>query len=268
MIYLVFIILSAFHLEANEELPLYFWDAKPQLGFSNFGDVLSAVLVERMVEKSVQIANSTDQKKFLGMGSILHYARDNDVIWGTGLNGKSPEKAYSFTTLDVRAIRGPLTRDFLLKRGIPCPEVYGDPTLLVPIFFPEFKKAEHPAFDYIVIPHFSDEHLFAELPNVVSVKEPWNVVIEKVLNSRFVISSALSGIILAEAFGIPARLLQVENKANTEDLFKYKDYYSGTHRPHFQYATSIAQALEMGGESLPVCDLNALVQAFPFELYQ
>jgi len=250
-----------------EEPALCYWDARPQLGFANFGDALSQILVERMLGKPIRIASQpiTERNKLLGMGSILHYAQDHDVIWGTGVNGKSPEKAYQFTTLDVRAVRGPLTRDFLLKRGIPCPEIYGDPTLLIPMYFPEFQKPINPEHEYIIIPHFSDEHLFTGSPHLVSAKEPWNIVIEKILNSKFVISSALSGIIVAEAFGIPARLLQIENKSNTEDLFKYKDYYYGTNRYDFRYANSVEQALEMGGEILPVCDLEKLAQAFPYD---
>ncbi|HSW85899.1 MAG TPA: polysaccharide pyruvyl transferase family protein [Rhabdochlamydiaceae bacterium] len=255
--------------QPSNTLPLFYWDARPQLGFANFGDALSETLIERMVGRSISVTNQPfdGQKKLLGMGSIMNYAQDNDVIWGSGVNGKSPDKAYRFTNLDVRAVRGPLTREFLLKRGIACPEIYGDPTLLLPIYFPEFKKADIPSNDFIIIPHFSDENLFTHLPNMVSVKEHWSDVVQKILNSKFVIASALSGVIVAEAFGIPARLLQIENKSNTEDLFKYKDYYFGTGRMDFKYATSIEEALEMGGEPLPKCDLEKLKQAFPFELF-
>ncbi len=268
--------LSASSQEANPThsvpngLPLFYWDAIPQLGFANFGDALSEALIERMLGNKLEISKQpfNGQKKLLGMGSIMHYAQDSDVVWGTGVNGKSPEKAYLFASLDVRAVRGPLTRDFLLNRGIACPEVYGDPTLLLPLYFPEFQKPASPSNDYVIIPHYSDEHLFAKYTNVISVKEPWNVVVEKILNSKFVISSALSGIIVAEAFGIPARLLQIENKSNTEDLFKYKDYYYGTDRFDFTYATSIEEALEMGGEAMPTCDLETLNNAFPYELFQ
>lgn len=244
-------------------LPLFLWDARPQNGFSNFGDALSQVLVERMIGQQIEVGEGNP--KLLGMGSIMSYARDGDVIWGTGVNGKTKEKDYLFTHLDVRAVRGPLTRAFLLKRGIHCPEVYGDPTLLLPYYFPELKKAENPSHDYIVVPHFSDEYLFTE--NMVSVKEPWDVVVGKILDSKFVIASALSGVIVAEAFGIPARLLQVNNKSNTEDLFKYTDYYQGTGRPDFKFATSIEEALQMGGEPMPTCDLEKLRGAFPFELF-
>jgi pyruvyltransferase len=264
-----FIVLLGVYSSAMEPV-LFFWDSKPQLGFSNFGDVLSHVLIERMIGRPITVAKTpfNGEKKILGIGSILSYAHNNDVIWGTGINGKTPEKAYTFTNLDVRAVRGPLTREFLLKKGIACPPIYGDPTLLLPLYFPEFIKSPEPSYEYIIIPHYSDEHLFAHLPNMISVKEPWDVVVQKILDSKFVIASALSGVIVAEAFGIQARLLQVDNKTNTEDLIKYRDYYYGTGRTNFKYATSIEEALQMGGESLPVCDLEQLRFSFPFELYR
>ena len=151
--------------------------------------------------------------------------------------------------------------------GIDCPEVYGDPTLLLPQLFPEFQRSSSPSLDYIVIPHFSDEELFSDLPNMVSVKEDWREVVGKILNSRFVISSALSGVIVAEAFGIPARLLISPNENNTETIFKYSDYYYGTNRFNFRFATSVEEALEMGGEPMPECDLERLLQAFPYDLF-
>ncbi len=251
------------------ELPLYFWDARATQGFSNFGDALSEALTERILGHKVRVVESPicNERKLLGMGSILNYAQENDVIWGTGVNGKTPMSAYAFTNLDVRAVRGPLTRKFLLDRGIACPEVYGDPTLLLPLLFPEFTKNPNPSKEYIVIPHYSDEPLFLSEFSTVSVKEPWDQVVNKILDSKFVISSALSGVIVAEAFGISARLLIIENANNTENLFKYQDYYFGTNRFDFKYATTVEEALKIGGEPLPQCDLKKLYEAFPFEFF-
>jgi pyruvyltransferase len=79
-----------------------------------------------------------------------------------------------------------------------------------------------------------------------------------------VISSSLHGVIIAESYGIPARLLRVTEKNH---LFKYQDYYLGTGRPHFQYATSVEEALRMGGEPPFVCDLQKLYETFPFEFW-
>ncbi len=254
---------------AQEELPLYFWDARATQGFANFGDALSEALTERILGHKVRVVEDPfcGEKKFLGMGSILNYAQDNDVVWGSGVNGKAPPHAYRFTNLDVRAVRGPLSRKFLLERGIACPEVYGDPTLLFPMLFPEFKRAENPSREYVIVSHFSDESLFLSDPHLVSAKEPWDQVVSKILDSKFVISSALSGVIVAESFGIPSRLLIVENVNNTETLFKYQDYYFGTNRFDFNYATSVEEALNMGAEPLPECDLQKLYEAFPFDYF-
>lgn len=243
-------------------LPLYYWN-----GRSNFGDALSEAMVERMIGRQVRIVENpfAPEKKLLGMGSILSYAQDGDVIWGTGVNGKTPLQDYRFSTLDVRAVRGPLTRKFLLEKGIECPEVYGDPALLLPRLFPEFQKPKQALRDYCIVPHFSDEHLFLGHPNLISVGQDWKVVVQLIIESDFVISSSLSGIIVAEAFGIPARLVMFDNLNNTENLVKYEDYYLGTQRPAFRIARTIDEALEMGGEPAPRCNLVKLYQAFPFD---
>lgn len=103
---------------------------------------------------------------------------------------------------------------------------------------------------------------------MVSVKEDWQVVVAKILDSKFVISSALSGVIVAEAFGFPARLIISPNENNTETIFKYSDYYYGTKRFDYRFATSVEEALEMSGEPMPVCDLEQLLQAFPYDLFR
>ncbi len=255
-------------------IPLYYWDARTSYDFTNFGDVLSEKIVERIVGHPIattlnkSLLTERGKRKLLALGSIVHMAEDNDVIWCSGINGKHPDRTdknfYRFTYLDVRAVRGPLTRQFLMDMGIGCPEVYGDPALLFPKLFPEFKKSENPSKEYIIIPHYSDEHLFINHPNMVTVKKDWSKVVRNVLDSKFVIASSLHGLIIAEAFGIPARYLKV---SNTEPIFKYADYYYGTKRYNFKYATTIEEALEMGGEPLPECDLDKLLQSFPFELF-
>lgn len=251
-----------------EGLPLYWWQ---QRDFVNFGDKLSLVLVERIVNSPVKTHRRwppTSAKVLLAIGSILSFAKNNDVIWGTGVNGKVLDKSnYNFSTLDVRAVRGPFTRNFLWENfQIESPAIYGDPALLFPYFFPEFKKQQHPKYPYIIIPHFTEEKIFPRdlYPNVVYPTDPWEDVIAQILDSQFVISSSLHGIIIAEAYGIPARLLRI---TENEPLLKFKDYYSGTNRSDFTYATSIEEALQMGGERPFVCDLQKLYDAFPFEAW-
>lgn len=249
-------------------LPLYYWR---QPNFANFGDHLSLKLVERIVGQPVRTyikRPNTSEKKLLAIGSILSFALDGDVVWGSGVNGKLPtSKDYPFKKLDVRAVRGPLTRHFLLQEcQVECPDIYGDPALLFPHLFPEFTRNPAPQFDFIIIPHYSEIKYFPKniYPNVVYPTEPWDQVISKILNSKFVISSSLHGIVIAEAYKIPARLLRI---TETESLFKYTDYYAGTGRYTYKYATSIEEALVLGGEKPFVCDLKKLYNAFPFEFW-
>lgn len=261
------IVLFSF-LNCYSELPLFYWQENKQI---NFGDHLSIKLVERIVNGPVRNCGKhplKNEKQLLAIGSILFFANNNDVIWGSGTNGKRPNKKdYRFVDLDVRAVRGPLTRDFLFENfGISSPEIYGDPALLVPYFFPEFQKQECPTYEYIVIPHYSEEKLFPKVlgDHVVYPTEPWDQVIQKICNSAFVISSSLHGVIIAEAFGIPARYLRI---TENEPFIKYQDYYYGTNRPSFQFASSVEEALLMGGEAPFDCDLKMLYEAFPFEFW-
>jgi len=251
--------------------PLYFWSpAEPDR--ENFGDYISLKLIERMTQGPVEAVHESlenGRKKILAVGSILHFAANHDIVWGSGINGKHMSLAdYHFSTLNVRAVRGPLTRKFLMDNfGITCPEVYGDPALLMPYFFPEFRKKKQPSREYIVIPHSSEEALFpiTLYPHVVYPTERWEYIVEQILDSKLVIASSLHGLVVAEAFGVPARMLRV---TENEPLFKYEDYYRGTNRATFQFATSIEEALRLGGEPPHQADLRKLYSTFPAEFFK
>lgn len=245
--------------------PLYWWEPGEGDGSKNFGDDLSVVITEKLLGRQVQKAAIDECGKVLAIGSILQFARQGDTVWGSGINGKHPRiNEYQADALDVRAVRGPLTRFFLQMTGIEVPEVYGDPASLLPLLFPEFKKPPYPARPYLVIPHMSELHLFPDDPLLASPLEPWDVLVDKILDSALVISSSLHGLIVAEAFGIPARLLRV---TNNEPMFKYCDYYYATGRRQFEPAYSVDQAIEMGGEPCPVFDLQPLLSAFPYDRF-
>lgn len=253
----------------SEGLPLYYW--KEPADYVNFGDYLSLKIVERMVNTPIEEFGKHPKKgvkKLLAVGSLLYYAYEGDVIWGTGLNGKTAEKRfYTFENLDVRAVRGPITREFLLENFyIECPEIYGDPALLLPYLYPEFRRKPNPKYPYLIIPHYKEFDLFPRenCDYIVYPSDPWEEILDKILDAELVISSALHGIIVAEAFGIPARMLRVSER---ESILKYHDYYQGTNRPDFTIARSLEEAILMGGERPYQCDLEKLYDAFPFEFW-
>lgn len=240
---------------------MFWWQAKKGI---NFGDDLSRVIVERMLGHSVRHKPlESKEKLLLAAGSILHYARDGDVIWGSGFR-ENPLLENRFHHIDVRAVRGPRTREFLLKLGIDCPEVYGDPAVLMGYLFPEFKR-EKPIYEYIIIPNIGEISCFANYKNVVLPTLPWNEIVKKMMQSRLVISSSLHGIIVAESFGVPARLLKM---TWIEPLLKYQDYYESTDRPNFHYATSVQEALQMGGEEPRRINVTPLIESFPWDYFE
>lgn len=247
---------------------LYSWD-KFHSKHQNFGDRLSREIVQAIIgpHRSIAQASPEQSGKMLAVGSILHYARDGDVIWGTGVNGNRLRLTnYRFGSIDVRAVRGPLSRDFIVRHlKISCPEIYGDPGLLLPLFFPEFQRTV-PMKEAVVIVHFSEKNLFPrQCSNIICADEiPWRDIVMAILGAALVISSSLHGLIIAEAFRVPARMLRV---SNNEHLFKYEDYYAGTNRIGVAYARSIPEALEMGGAAFGDYDVAPLLQAFPLELW-
>jgi pyruvyltransferase len=80
-----------------------------------------------------------------------------------------------------------------------------------------------------------------------------------------VLASSLHALIVAEAYGIPARYVRLSDH---ESIFKYNDYYLGTGRQQDKIATSVDEAVEMGGFAPPQFDASKLLKAFPFDLWQ
>ena len=233
----------------------------------NFGDELARVVVPAMLGRAgrTPFDETSARRDLLAIGSILHFAPDGATVWGSGANiHEGKERPYGFSTLDVRAVRGPHTAEFLRKRGISVPDVYGDPALLLKELFPDrFRATGEEAVG--IVPNFADLDLLrAGGRTVISPMRGWNRCIEDILKCRLVLSSSLYGIVIAETWGIPARYVRL---SDAEGLFKYRDYYAGTGRPSFEYARSIEEALEMGGEAPPIFDSTALKNAFPYDLW-
>lgn len=115
----------------------------------NLGDTLSRVVVEYMLgRKGLSLDTWVKKKKQLfAVGSGIMHSYADAVIWGNGIERKMSRKLEilhrrPIRKLDVRAVRGPLTRDYLLQLGHRCPEVYGDPAILMPYIYNMHKNNE------------------------------------------------------------------------------------------------------------------------------
>lgn len=228
---------------------------------NNFGDRLGPEIVHRIVALALGPGahEAVTDRQLVSVGSILHLARPDAVVWGSGINGKVIAD-YTGARFDVRAVRGPRTRARLLEAGIVVPEVYGDPGLLIGHLFPSLRGVT-PEHDVTVIMNLNDPSPRTG-HHVVDPRSGLWSCLRAIASSRLVVGSSLHAIVCAEALGIPACPIE----SAVEKPFKYDDYFSGTGRA-FEPVGSISEAVSRGGMEAPRWDAGALLSAFPFDLW-
>jgi pyruvyltransferase len=248
---------------------VFWWSPEPRWGLKifqkeNVGDLLGPLLVQQILDtRSLNISN-IQKRKLLTIGSVMHFANDDDSIWGTGVNGKISASEHKFGRLDVRAVRGPLTAHFLKQKGVAVPEVFGDPGILVSDFWPRTKQVEKGKVVYI--PHMREKEIHQPGMKTLSPLLSLQRFSTEIQTAEKVISSSLHGVIIAESYGVPACLY--ESKSG-ETPFKYEDYYYGTGRDSYKMFNDISQARSFEPE---IPDLSAvkskLLSAFPWDLWR
>lgn len=187
----------------------------------NVGDTLSPIIFEHFTGKKAECVGTEEEGKLMMVGSFLEFVRPHDILLGVGSN--KPK----FVLRDVEAtylsVRGPLTRERI--SGPEVPEIYGDPALLLPLIYtPEVAKSKRIG----IIPHVVDKPLF-EGTEYIDIEQDWKKVVDDICSCERVISSTLHGIVLAEAYGVPATWA-VYSRNIAGGPFKYQDYFLGTGR--------------------------------------
>jgi len=247
----------------------------------NLGDVLAMPIINFMLnKKGIKADKEVSGRKHLftvGSGGMRSF--QNATIWGTGImyagfRGNWFEKYWDarYRHLDIRAVRGPLTREEYLKLGHHCPEVYGDPGILMPLIYqPDNQQVKRGINEYAVIPQYITENevrKYVPDDKIISMNSnDYQSVIDRIVSCRKVYSSSLHGIILAEAYGIPAVFYR-GLPANID--FKYKDYYASTGRCDVPMANNLAEAYSFDAPQLPdLTELQkGLMEAFPYDLWE
>lgn len=235
----------------------------------NFGDELSPLIVDALRRRFGLGSYAASAPPFFALGSVLHKATDGAVVWGSGVNVKMTRpQDHAFSRLDVRAVRGPHTRRFLLERGVDCPEVFGDPGLLMPQIVDRAALKPRPPRGVLLVPNLNDFPRFepSSEHRMVSPLVPWWVVLREILSAELVVGSSLHAIILAEAFGVPARVLLPDGHA--EPPLKYLDYVEGTGRAAPQIASTVREAIRLGGQDELRYDPAPLIEAFPRDIFE
>ena len=72
-------------------------------------------------------------RSLISIGSFLQVAENYDIIWGTGM--RMCDYNFNVNNLDIHAVRGPYTKKFLNDFNIDCPNIFGDPALLMCLYY-------------------------------------------------------------------------------------------------------------------------------------
>lgn len=237
---------------------------------ANWGDALSPVITSWLSGKPVVHLEGLHHDRYLVIGSILGCANERAEVWGSGFirGGETPRGR----PRAIHAVRGPLSRAALLRQEIECPEVYGDPALLLPrMWNPEVMKR----YAVGIIPHYVDKacpwldrHRADPRVLVIDIEQGTQSFVRQVKSCEVILSSSLHGLICADAYGVPNAWVQLSDAVIGGD-FKFRDY-------RLSIGAGEPSALRLSGEvslrSAVACvelrpialDLDALVDACPF----
>ncbi|WP_042257182.1 polysaccharide pyruvyl transferase family protein [Butyrivibrio proteoclasticus] len=236
----------------------------------NFGDYLALPIYDYMTDRFGLDKNKKVKKTrhLYTIGSIILLGYQDATVWGSGLLRTDPEgsvwKRSSYRKLDIRCVRGPETKRRLMENGYDVSRcLFGDPGVLMPLIYTPQEYDEKK--EYSVILHMNRKN--KGIDNQIDVlTNDWKKTIDQIYNSKLIISSSLHGCIIAEAYGIPAILLDCVEK---DDRFKYDDYYHSTGRYDYPVCTTVEEGLKMPIPEVP--DLSELqdnlIKSFPKDLW-
>jgi hypothetical protein len=189
----------------------------------NFGDALTPILLREFAGVTAQWTKK-EQAEILVCGSVL---QGLPTDWsGTVLgSGRLRPGRTELPNARLLALRGPLSFASTYSGPMPDPVAYGDPALLVSrmIQWPTLR------WDVGVVPHWSDTGLIEEagLPgdHIIDVAADPLEVVEAIASCRRIVTSSLHGLIVADAFGIPATAVMCSRVEEEGGTFKFMDYW-------------------------------------------
>lgn len=207
-------------------------------GSGNFGDELNPFILDRLFGCDIVWAEK-GKCDFLGIGSILtillkKYEDQKSspvVVWGSGFIKDVKKDDRLYRDVDVYAVRGKKTLADLkrLTKKDYKDIVFGDPGLLISDCYEGLTVDKK--YKYGIIPHYvdqSDENLKKiQLRDsiVINILDPIDKVVNDICSCECILSSAMHGLIAADAFGIPNIRFIASYKLMGGE-YKFDDYYS------------------------------------------
>ncbi len=251
----------------------------------NWGDDLNYYLLRKLTGRPVilyhnfKLAKWLHLKNYLCIGTLLdavNYSNKQTVVWGSGVSGQ--ERTFVHPR-NILSVRGAKTKEFCDRYKVRCPEVYGDPALLLPLVYhptmpkkyrlgviPHVIDQQHPVIQEIR-EKYADDILIIDLAHY----KKWTDVIDQICSCERILSSSLHGLIVSDAYQVPNCWIELSGKISG-GYFKFYDYASSVER-NFENPVKVNSVEELdmldveyaSPQQITVLQ-EGLIKACPFEL--
>jgi len=196
---------------------------------NNFGDALNPLIFGHYMKN---VFDESEEQIFLGIGSILGLKKGKNstkkiIVFSTGYAAGNintyGEVPIIDNKYDIFCVRGPKTAELL---NLDYKLAIADGAILLNKIYP-FAKVKK-KYKYSYMPHVGSESMFdwqkfiEELGiNFISPKADVEEILENISASEFLLTEAMHGAIVADAFRVPWKAVNGYKEIN---VFKWEDY--------------------------------------------
>ena len=158
-------------------------------------------------------------------GSIINHLEPGCKTLGCGL---ASLKDSVNRGIDVRGVRGPITKTIMEAHGYTIPEVFGDIGMLMPRMYTPTPGVTYPIG---VVPHYVDQNnayiLWGGNPRVkiINVFDPVEKVLDDICSCKLILSSSLHGLVFAHAYKIPVEWIKLSDELGGDGT-KFRDHFA------------------------------------------
>lgn len=189
---------------------------------NNLKSIFHFIFGDRNISRNLN--TNYHAKTLLSVGSILEFASNKDIVWGSGMGSKNP----SISKAKFYSARGPISRDYIKSLGYDISDNIGDPALLLPLMIPKkFNKST----SVTIIPHKTN---YEETKEILKSSD-WNFdiidlndtnvekITKDISSSNLILSSSLHGIIVGQAYSVKSFWFKIDDIGG--DDTKFIDYF-------------------------------------------
>jgi len=192
---------------------------------------MDGIIFEYISGKSCIVNMSNDIINFnhymIG-GNILSDANPYTQVWGCGF---SSIKDVLSSCPRIYAVRGKLTKTMLQNYNVNCPEIYGDPLMVLKRYYnPEKQKM----YKYGIVYDTDDDLIIKKLMTIKNHNfklirnQPLLSLVDELCQCDIILTSLLNGIILGDMYCNKSYYINFDMK---ED-FMIQDYFTCVSRPY------------------------------------